>query len=93
MPEQKSAFDTPWFNAQSKDFFNSLNRLINYNIILTAETDYFDEDTAKQWRDEGFVVKYVPMLDGGNKYVQRIHDAGDAFGVAEYYGIVGTGWS
>ncbi|EMD00099.1 hypothetical protein BAUCODRAFT_102413 [Baudoinia panamericana UAMH 10762] len=85
---QKSAFDTPWFNSQGNDFFNSLNKSKNLNIVLTAETEDFDEETTQQWRDEGFATKYVPLLDGGKEYVQRVHQAGDAFGVSEYYGIV-----
>ena len=62
---------------------------MNYNIVLTAETEDFDPDTEQLWRDEGFMIKYVPLLDGGNKYIQRVHNAGDSFGVGEYYGIVG----
>ncbi|KAK5114287.1 hypothetical protein LTR62_002538 [Meristemomyces frigidus] len=82
-------FNTPWFNSQPKDFFNSLNKSKNYNIVLTADTDDFDEDTIKQWQDEGFVVKYVPMgEDGSTRYVQRVRLAGDSFGTAEYYAIV-----
>ncbi|KAK3677220.1 hypothetical protein LTR78_002758 [Recurvomyces mirabilis] len=86
---QDMPFDTPWFNSQPKDFFNSLNKSKNYNIVLTAETDDFDEETITQWREEGFVVKYVPLgNDGGQRYVQRVRLAGDTFGAAEYYAIV-----
>lgn len=83
------SFNTPWFNSQPKDFFNSLNKSKNYNLVLTAETEDFDEETIAQWQDEGFVVKYVPLLNGGSGYVKRVQSAGDTFGVAEYYGIVG----
>lgn len=89
MAERKSAFDTPWFNSQPNDFFNSLNKSKNYNIVLTAETEDFDEETTQQWVDEGFVVAYVPLLKGGNEYIKRIHATGDGFGTGEYYGIVG----
>lgn len=119
MAQKKSAFDTPWFNAQGnvrspspppgshstdspddenadravrgecQDFFNSLNKSRNYNVLLTAETEDFDEETAQQWRDEGFRTAYVPLLGGGNAYIKRVHEAGDSFGVSEYYGIVG----
>ncbi|KAK0781923.1 hypothetical protein LTR75_014543 [Friedmanniomyces endolithicus] len=91
MAEKKSAFDTPWFNGQSKDFFNLLNVTKNYNIVLTAETEDFDEETAQQWRDEGFRTVYVPLLNGGDQYITRVHREGDAFGASEYYGIVAYG--
>ena len=87
---KKNAFDTPWFNSQRKDFFNSLNKSVNYNLVLTAETEDFDQETEQQWRDEGFRTKYVPLLEGGNSYIDRVHREGDAFGAAEYYGIVGA---
>ena len=36
------------------------------------------------------MVKYVPLgNDGGQRYVQRVRLAGDTFGAAEYYAIVG----
>ncbi|KAK3117611.1 hypothetical protein LTR53_000839 [Teratosphaeriaceae sp. CCFEE 6253] len=88
MAEKKSAFDTPWFNSQRKDWFNSLNKSEHYNIVLTAETEDFDQETAQQWRDEGFRTRYVPLLDGGEQYINRIHNEGESFGAAEYYGIV-----
>ncbi|KAK4888085.1 hypothetical protein LTR27_012981 [Elasticomyces elasticus] len=91
MAEKKSAFDTPWFNSQRKDFFNSLNKSVNYNLVLTAETEDFDEETTQQWRDEGFRTKYVPLLNGGDQYINRVYNEGDVFGAAEYYGIVAYG--
>lgn len=77
------------FNAQGNDFFNSLNRTQIPHVILTAETEDFDEETTQQWRAEGFHTAYVPLLQGGNDYITRIHAQGDAFGVGEYYAIVG----
>ncbi|KXL47071.1 MAG: hypothetical protein FE78DRAFT_133962, partial [Acidomyces sp. 'richmondensis'] len=83
-----SAFDTPWFNTQGNDFFNSLNKTKIPHVILTSETEDFDEETIQQWRDEGFDTAYVPMLNGGNEYINRVHTQGDNFGVGEYYAIV-----
>lgn len=82
--------DSEWFRAQNKDFFNSLNQTKTPHVILTAETEDFDEETTQQWRDEGFDTKYVALLGGGNDYIARVHAAGDAFGVSEYYAVVGN---
>ena len=90
MAQAKSAFDTPWFNKQDKSFFNSLNQTKTAHVLLTAETEDFDEETTQQWRDEGFNTAYVPLLNGGDEYINRVHNVGDAFGVSEYYAIVGN---
>ncbi|KAK5126373.1 hypothetical protein LTR85_010609 [Meristemomyces frigidus] len=80
--------DSEWFRAQDKSFFNSLNQTKTPNVILTAETEDFDEETTRQWVDEGFNVAYLPLLQGGNEYIERIHATGDAFGVSEYYAVL-----
>ena len=85
-----SAFNTPWFNSQDRSFFNVLNKSKIAHVILTAETDDFDEETAQKWRDEGFHAVYVPMLKGGNDFIKRLHTVGDNFGVSEQYAIVGN---
>lgn len=85
-----SAFNTPWFNSQDRNFFNQLNKTKIAHVILTAETEDFDEETTQQWMDEGFDCKYVPFLNGGNEYISRLHAVGDSFGVSEYYAIVGN---
>ena len=56
---------------------------------MTAETEDFDEEISQQFRDEGFNTIYVPLLNGGQECVNRVHQGGDKFGVSEYYGIVG----
>lgn len=86
MPKQ-----TPWFNAQSNDFFNTLNKSKTANLVLTAETEDFDPDAEKQWQEEGFRTTYVPLLQGGNDFITRVHRAGDEFGAGEYYAVVGNG--
>lgn len=85
-----SAFNTPWFNSQDRSFFNVLNKSKIAHVILTAETDDFDEETGKKWSDEGFHTVYVPMLKGGNEFIKRLHTIGDNFGVSEQYAIVGN---
>lgn len=58
-------------------------------MVLAAETEDFDEEIPQQFKDEGFDMAYVPLLNGGQEFVDRVHRAGDGFGVGEYYGIVG----
>ena len=89
MSEQKSAFDTPWFNRQDNSFFNQLNRTKIPHIVLAAETEDFDEELTQQFKDEGYDTAYVPLLNGGNDFIKRVHNVGDSFGAGEYYGIVG----
>ena len=69
---------------------NALNKSKIAHVILTAETEDFDEETAQKWRDEGFHCQYVPMLKGGNDFIKRLHTVGDNFGVSEQYAIVGN---
>jgi hypothetical protein len=85
-----AAFDTPWFNSQERNFSNVLNKSKVAHIVLTAESEDFDDETIKQWTSEGFDVQYVPLLKGGNDFIRRVHTVGDNFGVSEQYAIVGT---
>ena len=66
-----------------------LGKTTGAHIVLTAETEDFDDETIRKWRDEGFDVKYEPLLGGGNEFIKRIHDVGDSFGPSEQYAIVG----
>ena len=90
MSQKKSAFDTPWFNSQDNSFFNTLNKSKIPHLVVCGETEDFDEEAIQQFKDEGFDVAYVPMLDDGQNFIDRIHRTGDSFGVSEYYGIVGN---
>lgn len=90
MAAKGSAFDTPWFNSQDKSFFNQLNKNKIPRLVITGETEDFDEETIQQFKIEGFDTAYVPMLNGGKEFIERIHRTGDSFGVGEYYGIVGN---
>ncbi|KAL1303285.1 hypothetical protein AAFC00_006691 [Neodothiora populina] len=61
-------------------------------IMLTAETDDFDDVTLQDWRDEGFVVTYVPLGNGGAEYTRRLHAVADqVVGISEHYAIVAFG--
>lgn len=88
-----SGFNTPWFNNQDPSFFNSLNISKTHNIVLSGETEDFAEEVSQQWRAEGFNVVYVPMLNGGNDYINRIHNTGNGFGPSEQYAVVGNATS
>ncbi|KAF2717653.1 hypothetical protein K431DRAFT_255005 [Polychaeton citri CBS 116435] len=85
------AFNTPWFNSQDQSFFNSLNKTKIPHLILTAETEDFDPAVEDGWKNEGFDCRYVPLLNGGKDYVNRMKQAGENCGVGEYYAFVAYG--
>lgn len=58
-------------------------------LYITAEDEEFDDETLHAWRDEGFIVKYIPMGKGGKQYVQTLYKLGDNMGIGERYAIVG----
>lgn len=58
-------------------------------LYITAEDTEFDVQTLKAWRDEGFIVEYIPMGKGGKQYVQTLHRLGENMGIGERYAIVG----
>lgn len=58
-------------------------------MALCAETEDFDEEVIQAWQDEGFHTAYVPLLEGGDDFIKRLHTVGDNFGVSEQYAIVG----
>ncbi|KAK3209273.1 hypothetical protein GRF29_69g1313378 [Pseudopithomyces chartarum] len=57
-------------------------------LFVTAEDEEFDVETLRAWREEGFLVKYVPMGKGGKTYVNTLHHLGDGMGIGERYAIV-----
>lgn len=59
-------------------------------LYITSEDEEFDIETMKAWRDEGFIVEYIPMGKGGKQYVQTLYKLGDSMGIGERYAIVGT---
>ncbi|RII06079.1 dienelactone hydrolase [Alternaria sp. MG1] len=60
-------------------------------LYITAEDTEFDIETMKAWRDEGFIVEYIPFGKGGKQYVQTLHKLGDKMGIGERYAIVAFG--
>lgn len=60
-------------------------------LYITAEDDEFDMETMKAWRYEGFLVKYIPLGNGGKQYVNTLYKLGDGMGIGERYAIVAFG--
>ena len=58
-------------------------------LYITSEDEEFDVEKMRAWRDEGFIVKYIPMNGGGKQYVQTLNHLGDKMGIGERYAIVG----
>ncbi|KAL1644341.1 hypothetical protein SLS61_008848 [Didymella pomorum] len=52
-------------------------------LYITAEDEEFDMETMRAWRDEGFIVKYIPQGKNGKAYVNTLHKLGDGMGIGE----------
>lgn len=79
------------FTPTNQPFLKYLNVQKTPYVFLTAETDDFDDVTLADWRNEGFVVNYVPLGNGGTEYIRRLHHFADTTcGVSEQYAIVGN---
>ncbi|KAF4556181.1 Hypothetical protein D9617_1g080560 [Elsinoe fawcettii] len=73
------------------DFFSHLKYHKTCHLLLTAETDDFDEVTVQEWRQEGFSVSYMGFGDGGADFVRRVQAHADKISVGEQYAIVAYG--
>lgn len=78
----------------AQQFLADRNGWLSFNastptLYITAEDDEFDVDTMRAWRDEGFVVKYLPM-GNGKQYVKTLHGLGEGMGIGERYAVVGA---
>ncbi|KAI3330322.1 hypothetical protein F4824DRAFT_342313 [Ustulina deusta] len=67
-------------------------------LFVTAESDGFDEDTLRAWRDEGFEVGYVGLGDGDDDVSEERYKAAldglrntAGLGPCETFGIVAFG--
>lgn len=58
-------------------------------LYVTAEDEEFDVETLHAWRDEGYIVKYIPLGKGGKDYVNTLYHLGDNLSIGERYAIVG----
>lgn len=77
-------------SSSNEPFFKHLHTSQTNHVLLTAETDDFDDEITRRWKDQGFQVIYVPFGDGGGEYIRRLHGvAGRSVGVSERYAIVG----
>lgn len=78
------------FTPTNAPFLKYLNVKKTPYVLLTAETDDFDDITLQQWHEEGFVVNYVPLGKGDAEFKRRLHGTADTVvGVSEQYAIVG----
>lgn len=78
----------------AQQFLSDKNGWLSFNhstpvLYMTAEDDEFDMETMRAWRDEGFVVKYIPQGNNGKAYVNTLHKLGDGMGIGERYAVVG----
>ncbi|KAF2120043.1 hypothetical protein BDV96DRAFT_486203 [Lophiotrema nucula] len=60
-------------------------------LYITSEDEEFDEETLRAWKEEGFIVQYLPMGQGGKQYVTSLHHLGDGLGIGERYAVVAFG--
>lgn len=75
-------------------FLANSNGWLSFNhstpvLYVTAEDEEFDVETLRAWREEGFIVKYIPLGQGGKAYVNTLHHLGDNMSIGERYAIVG----
>jgi hypothetical protein len=59
-------------------------------LVLTSDTQDFDQEIIENWKDEGFQVAYLPY-DGDKKdYHNKLQHLADPLELGEKYAIVGT---
>lgn len=78
----------------AQQFLADRNGWLSFNastptLYITAEDDEFDVDTMRAWRDEGFVVKYLPMGKDGKQYVKTLHTLSEGMSIGERFAVVG----
>lgn len=77
--------------TSTEPFLKHLRISKAWHVVLTAETDDFDEETTLDWQEEGFDTVYVPLGEGGDEYIRRLHAVADSeTSINERYAIVGT---
>ena len=58
-------------------------------LVLIAESEDFDRNTIKNWKDEGFQIMYIPFSGGKKELVTHMHTISDPLELGETYAIVG----
>lgn len=58
-------------------------------LVVTSDTDNFDEEILEDWKEEGFQVAYLPY--GGDKkaYHNKLQHLADPLDLGDKYAIVG----
>ncbi|EAW13425.1 dienelactone hydrolase [Aspergillus clavatus NRRL 1] len=65
--------------------------LAKTRICITAETPDFDNETIRQWQDEGFEVMYLPYNNGGKEYISQLRSVKEGLGVGVNYAVIAFG--
>ena len=60
-------------------------------LYLSAESPDFDQETIRNWHDEGFKVIYLPFdIHKKKEYREQLHHLGDSLSMGEKWAIVGS---
>lgn len=76
---------------------NNGNRQLRFNwsnvqprIVVTSDTDDFDEDVLENFREEGYQIWYMPYSGDKAAYNNQLQHLADPLDMGELYAIVGT---
>ena len=58
-------------------------------IVLTSDTDEFDETIVQHFHEEGFQLAYLAYEGNHNEYMSRLQHLQDPLELGEKYAIVG----
>ena len=58
-------------------------------LVLIAESEDFDRNTIKNWKDEGFQIMYMPFSGGKKELITHLHNVSEPLELGETYAIVG----
>lgn len=58
-------------------------------LVLAAEDESFDATTLQNWKDEGFLVTYLPFTGSRKQYERDVHHLPEPLELGEKYAIVG----
>ena len=58
-------------------------------LVLTAEGPDFNPTTLSNWKDEGYQVTYLPLLNNKKDFINKLNRLADPLESGETYAIVG----
>jgi hypothetical protein len=59
-------------------------------IVVTSDTDDFDEEILEHFREEGYQIWYMPYSGNKAAYNNQLQHLADSLEMGELYAIVGT---